>query len=162
MISNPYLIQRGTIKHPYAETTARLSDAVSLDYMGAAEFEFGALPASLRDLQANAEIIKKTVLTSITSGDLPLKLIHCFSDEELKQYEACLLKMRDGKFHLKESSYFESWRKPSKYSAIDFWWDIQNNAMWSFDKKFMNMLPDYLVSSWKYMDEKKAQRASAS
>lgn len=42
----PYLVQRGKIRHPLVE--GRFSDAVNLDYMGSAEFEWGALPKSLR------------------------------------------------------------------------------------------------------------------
>ena len=148
----PYLIQRGEIRRPLASPSARLSDAVNLDYMGSAEFEFGAMPKSLRALQASVDALQKTVLESIQVAGVPLKVVHALSPEEIPQYEAHLLAMRENKLRLKALSRFAA-NYESQYSHTDFWWDIDNHVMWSFDKGFMCRLPEYLASSWKYMDE---------
>ena len=52
-IMAPYLIQRAGIV-PNAPEDATVSKALRLEYMGKAEFEFGALPKSLRMLAARA------------------------------------------------------------------------------------------------------------
>lgn len=158
LVKRPYLVQRGEIRRPLKDESCRFSDAVNLDYMGSAEFEFGALPKSLRALQARVDSLKKTVLVSVMSGDVPLKVLHGLSDAAFKEYEGHLLAIRADKHRLKESSHFAH-DYSSQYAKTDFWWDIDNHVMWSFDKEFMNRLPSYLASSWKYMDLAKASGA---
>lgn len=153
----PYLIQRGKIVRPMPDD--RFSKLVDLDYMGSAEFEFGALPKSLRALQARVDSISITVEPRITgeNGE-SLRVLHTFSPEEYEQYVAYLLQARDGKLRTKESTWFDkdhAKRFPSL--RCDVWWDIDNHVMWSFDKNFMKRLPDALVASWKYMDEQKGK-----
>ena len=36
-------------------------------------------------------------------------------------------------------------------SDADFWWDLGNHVMFSFDKIFVNRLPAVLQESWQYM-----------
>lgn len=149
-----YLVQRGNIKHPMVD--GRLSMAVGLDYMGSAEFEFGALPHSLRTLEELVDTIKMTIEPRITDdAGRSLRVLHTFSDEEYEEYFENLLKLREGKGRTKESTWFDvSHSSRFKTLKCDFWWDINNHAMWSFDKNFMKKLPDILVASWNYMNEK--------
>lgn len=153
----PYLVQRGKINTPLAPESCCFSEAVQLDYMGSAEFEFGAVARSTRALQAGVDNIKKTVVTSIMENGVPLKVLHMFSEEDFKEYEKYLLRMRGNDIRLKEVSGFcpDDGRWATRNN---FWWDIENHVMWSFNKVFMNRLPDYLINSWKYMDEQKALR----
>lgn len=147
-------VQRGTINHPIPQD--RISRAVDLDYMGSAEFEFGALPRSLRALEAQVDNIKLTVEPSITDEQgRSLRVLHLFNEEGYAEYLTQLLKMRNGTARLKESTYFDIEHK-NRFKSLraDFWWDITNHVMWSFDKAFMKKLPDCLVASWKYMNEK--------
>lgn len=154
MISTPYLIQRGTINKPFVED--RLSKAVSLDYMGSAEFEFGTLPESLQTLQSLADKISVTVEPRITGerGE-SLRVLHIFGPDEYEEYFVKLMELREGRIRTKESTYFEKDHAIRfKHLKCDFWWDLNNHAMWSFDKNFMKRLPDVLAASWKYMEEK--------
>lgn len=152
----PYLIQRGNIFHPLVDD--RLSKAVNLDYMGSAEFEFGALPKSLRALQASIDRISLTTEPRILDGERSLRVLHTFSPDEYEQYLAHLLQLRAGKLHTKESTWFDV-DHPTRFKALrcDFWWDIDNHVMWTFDKNFSKRLVDVLVASWKYMDEQKGK-----
>ena len=157
MVHNPYLIQRATIHHPRRE--GRFSEAVSLDYMGSAEFEWGALPQSLRELQARVDAIKVTIEPRITgeNGE-SLRVLHTFTDEEYEEYFGHLLNLREGKGQTKESTYFDKdHSKHFKTLRCDLWWDLNNSVMFTFDKVFMKRLPDHLVASWKYMDEQKGK-----
>lgn len=153
----PYLIQRGKIKHPLVE--GRFSAAVDLDYMGSAEFEFGALPKSLRALQAMVDSISVTVDPRITGDNgESLRVLHTFSPDDYEKYIVHLLALRDGKVRTKESTWFDKdHAKHFKSLRCDLWWDVDNHVMWSFDKVFMKRLPGVLEASWKYMDEQKGK-----
>lgn len=149
-----YLVQRGKINHPMV--VDRLSKTVDLDYMGSAEFEFGALPKSLRTLEALINQTMMTVEPRITDdAGRSLRVLHTFSDEEYEEYFSKLLTLREGKTRTKESTWFDKNHATMfKILRCDFWWDINNHVMWSFDKNFMKNLPDVLVASWKYMNDK--------
>jgi len=162
----PYLIQRGELRQPLAEGTARFSDAVNCDYMGSAEFEFGALPQSLRRFQAqkaNWSIRKIPEITEDKSaegvGERQLRVLSCMNDAQFAEYKAHLIAARHEKTapRTKESTNFTvEARARSKYSAeTDFWWDIDNDVMFSFHKIAMNRLQQWLESSFAYMDNQK-------
>ena len=155
-METPYLVQRCEIRRPLVE--GRISEALGLDYMGSAEFEFGAVPKSLRALQRDVDKIKLSVDPRITDNDRSLRVLHAFDEVEFEQYFKHLQTMRANKLRLKEATRFEAGREPSKYSVCDVWWDIENHVFWSFDKIFMNRITDCLVASWKYMDEQKAKK----
>ena len=156
----PYLIQRAEIVRPLAEPTERISNAVKLEYMGSAEFEFGALPESLRQIRAVFDKWNRRTVLDIKEGEAPLRVYSAFTDEEFEEYKQHLLRLRNPKARVttKESTYFEEGRKAaSKYIRTDFWWDLDNNVMFGFDKEFMNRLQSYLAASFRYMDEQKAK-----
>lgn len=154
MIQTPYLIQRAEIHRPLR--AGRLSQAVQLDYMGSAEFEFGALPSSLRTLQAQQADLIMTVESVITDQDRSLRVLHSMTPEQYQEYLQHLLNLRKDKIRTKETTRFAAGFPQSKYGVTDFWWDIDNHVMWSFDKIFMNRLQDTLKSSWQYMDDQRA------
>ena len=153
MIRTPYLIQRGEIRRPMHAATSRLSQAVDLDYMGSAEFEFGALPKSQRAMQAARGSILLRKVESIKAGEQTLRVLSCLDDEQFAAYTQYLHQMRADKIRLKENSRFGADYEMGEYTRTDFWWDIQHHVMWSFDKPFMNRLAGILESSWAYMDE---------
>jgi hypothetical protein len=158
MPRTPYLIQRAVIQTPLAEPDTRLSQAVSLEYMGSAEFEFGALPQSLRRIQVQADSWVGRVVNEIKEDDSPLRVYSHFNDEEFEEYRAHLLRLRDpnGRVYLKEYSAFEEGHAQKyKYSRTNFWWDLDNDAMFGFHKEFMKRLPHLVAASLKLMDELK-------
>ena len=153
-MKTPYLIQRCTINRPLVND--RLSKAVKLDYMGSAEFEFGATAQSLRALQetANQRALITDCINCITDGKgRSIRVLHAFDGPELSKYLAFIARMRNSELLLKEDSGFDP-RWPR--SDADLWWDIENHVFWSFDKIFMNRLTACLAASWKYMDAQKA------
>lgn len=155
MVHHPYYIQRCEIKRPLTE--GRFSEVVQTDYMGSAEFEFGALPKSLRALQASVDLIQLTTEPRITEGERCLRVLHTFSSPDYEEYLGYLLELRADKRRTKEVTRFAAGRQMDRYSKTDLWWDIDNHVMFSFDKIFMNRLGDALVASWKYMDEQRAK-----
>ena len=167
MIKNAWLIQTGEIQKPYNNYKGKkLSEAVDLEYRGSSEFEFGALPKSLRALQANKDKIqfdKVEFENEVYKGhDLSgtVRILHTFGKEEFNLYILnSLFPMFRDKLQLKERSEFgySSVRYDGRLSKVDFWWDIENHVMWSFDKMFMKRILDHLEASWSYMDANKQQ-----
>jgi hypothetical protein len=156
-MKQPYLIQRAEINTPLAPKDTRLSQAVNFDYMGSAEFEFGALPESFRAIELDSWIWKCRIVPEITEGDTPLRVWSALNDEDFKEYVEFLKKARDthSVIHTKEAVHFEKDRVKSKYGTnADFWWDIDNHVMFGFKKEFMKRVGDYVASSLKYMNER--------
>lgn len=146
-LEQPYLIQRGQIKN--SESFYRLSEVVKLDYMGSSEFEFGALPQSFKDMHSKKDSLKIHTVNSIRKNHKqPLLVYGSLSNDELKQYVEWLTKIRnnDRSIHLKERARFNV-----DETTIDFWWDITNGIMFSFNDNFMRSLPTYIKNSWQYM-----------
>lgn len=146
----PWLIQRAQTLSPLADPAqATLSKSLQLDYMGSAEFEFGALPSSLRAFRANWDNCKQRLVKGITEVDSPLRVFSFLSDEDFPEYEGYLNLLRKDKIRLKEVSGFS----PDYYlnEKTNFWWDLDNNVMFSFKKDYMKKLPQYLQNSFAVM-----------
>lgn len=152
-ISLPYLVQRGNILN-CTQDQKRLGDHVEWDYMGSAEFEFGALPKSMRRAQkvdpAQWNYFSRTM--DVQSGDIlsstvESKELYFYSphtQESMQGWLERIEKCFKGRHLMKESLY------PTE---ADLWWDIENEVFFSTNKVFIKRLPDYLQSSWEYMDK---------
>ena len=135
----PYLIQRAK----FTESTHQgIASILSFDYMGSAEFEWGALPKSLKRIRENLEQyvyvdihIKNKVITVLCKESQQF---------DMKLY---LLKLSKGEPRLKEFSAFDSYINDKGYykDRFDFWWDIGNHLMfWKknpvFEEKFKALI----------------------
>ena len=146
-LKQPYLIQRAKINNHFTPFY-RLSEAVNFDYMGSSEFEFGALPKSFKDMYNKKESLKIHTVNSIKENHKrPLLVYGSFIENELTQYVEWLTKIRnnDRSIHLKERARFDNDKE------TNFWWDIDNGIMFSFNDNFMRALPMYIKNSWQYM-----------
>ena len=154
-MNTSYLVQRCNFKE-YVESNT-VTEAYRPEYMGSAEFEFGALPASLR---AMAKDVEQYVGDVVTINDISV-YIWCKKDEvdEVKSNIELMAKEKYG--ILKEVNHFSDYfngaslkekeriekkmqKKVKGYEVKweNFWWDICNNFVWSFD---------YIaISSWKF------------
>lgn len=154
----PYLIQRGVISQPEASLDQRVSQVVNFDYMGSAEFEFGALPKSFRAIeQMLPEWKSRTVPDMLDRDGNPLIVWSGFNDEQFAKYLTYLVLFRAPttakivRPRMKEAVRFESDREPDQWLA-NFWWDIENHTMFGFHPKVMVNLGGYVASSLAYMN----------
>lgn len=145
----PYLIQRA--KFVNNSNGKGMDSILNFDYMGSAEFEFGALPQSLArirkcmadyvqfqynctgDIKDSLKVLKNNSDTSKN------KIVIIFCKKEKKE-EVCKIieGLSDDKFILKEYCDLFNWvhNKERKYNN-DFWWDIENDFMfWKFNPEF--------------------------
>jgi len=142
-MKKPYLVQRMKLK-ANIDLESGIDGNFSMDYMGSSEFEWGALPASLKRVCKNIKAYEIFSINDIKDyRGFPLCLV-C-TKENATEYEAVLrvwAKASDEYgFGLKELMKFteaisgKSFSgKPieSSYNKIDAWWDIENDVFFAF------------------------------
>lgn len=134
------LIQRCKFKN--REHKSGIDSILSFDYMGSSEFEWGALPNSLKKI--------RTELNNYVYLDVPLqdKVITVFcNDSQKSDVKLYLSKLAKNEMNLKEFSAFDSYIKNDGYfkDSFDFWWDIENDLMFwkkntDFESKFKTVI----------------------
>lgn len=150
----PYLIQRGKFKDlPKGKGPCRLSVAVSMDYMGSSEFEWGALPKSFRQIESFRPEFKLRVVDTILEDEQPLQVWSFFDDEQFALYEGYLSNLRFTR-NTSTKEYTDFNVNDRKTSKVDFWWDIENGVMFGFNKDRMNKVGQHVDDSLAYMNEK--------
>lgn len=134
-----YLIQRGYRKNPddFTGLTGR-NGLISLDYMGSAEFEWGAIPKAYRRIMGDYKnfIFIKTKLVNV--NNCPLWL-YCHKDK-VADVEQCIQDYINSPYGMKEFSNLEDHfsSETLKHSVderrfelkTNFWWDIQQGHDW--------------------------------
>lgn len=138
----PWLVQRGTFRPEIYITEDitkdMLGSLVNFDYMGSAEFEFGALFKARKYIADNLTQYKvfRSKLKTLPKYPHPV-LIIC-KEEMFDDVEAFLLEASKGKVRLKERMEFEYLFRTSEwdssYADADFWWDIDNGWLCFLNK----------------------------
>lgn len=134
-----WLIQTGKFKDNIRKITGRKS-IIDLNYMGSAEFGWGALPSSTERMLTNIEfydIFTFPEYKNINNEELMIyapkmfkehisKIVHGLTDGSLTKY-------------LQEPCYLQRYLEGNKkaYEKVNFWWDIENDFYIFFgeDKK---------------------------
>jgi hypothetical protein len=156
----PYLVQRGLIRRPlgqYVECT--LTQAVEMEYMGAAQFEYGALPKSLRRIEAQfmlyKKVVAKNIVANIRGREFDLRVLANFdSPEREAEYLTQLREVIEGQRYIEERLGMDTrGGKLSVTDRTDFWWDITNDVFFSFDKQFMSRIQNHLQASFSAMND---------
>ena len=128
-----YLIQRGTFNEDGQGLTGR-TGVIDLDYMGYAEFEFGAIPMSYRRVMHNFDNYIY-VPTGIFTKDKN-ELILFVNKEIAKEVLEGLKEFIKNPYHLKEYSELEkipnSSLNDAGFNALrsNFWWCIEFDNDW--------------------------------
>lgn len=164
MISMPWLIQRMSVKQPPSGAT--LDGQFSMDYMGSAEFEYGALPKSLKQITSNIDNYKESIFTDIRDYKGDSLSILSLSYEDANEYKCYISSMIDDTLDTKEATrlHFHCDNSTSSVhdkhadwcrKSCDVWWDIENNIFFSFGTN-INLVFWALVAT---RDKKKAEGA---
>ena len=156
-MKTPYLIQRGTFNQPLVDKTCRLSQAVRFDYMGSAEFEFGALPESFLRIGEKMEqyqtskteiVLTRTQFVGrdpVGIEEFNLFLFSAYSETEIVEYCKHISDIISNKIQLKE-------RAAMKDQNFNFWWDIENDVMFFIGKKpYVKRVETWVRNSIEYM-----------
>ena len=122
-MKKPYLIQRAKFQK---RTDKGIDQLLKFDYMGSAEFEWGALLESLKRIRRRQEKYTQFEFTFENFEDKPIMILCKKSDKE--ELPKILAQITDRELRLKEYCDLEDYLKGNKYSGVsDFWWDIEND-----------------------------------
>ena len=142
-----HLIQRGEVMTPpLPESPTKLSEFVRLDYMGAAEFEWGALPKSNKEMASHLSEYE-VHNSGLRHFDGRMLYILC-KPEQKGDVAAFLYKEYSGERNrsLHEPAHiYESLVRSTHYQTkTSFWWDIDNHWMAILGENNMVKLQIYL------------------
>lgn len=148
-MKNPYLVQRGTIKKDVTEIE-NFDSIVTLDYMGAAEFEFGGLQESLKRIRKYKDEYK---YAAIKIKDISLTVLYP-NEFDIEVVTDNINKIATRAFRTKCGSQFPETVNPTPSDVkwqiknppkFNFWWDIDNDVMfWLSDEQFENNIKKVL------------------
>jgi len=160
-----YLIQRCTLEEGVVPKPGkRFNENVRLDYMGSAEFEWGILPASLREMGKEGYGIVKLKSIRDEKGR-PLCVYSNLNMLEIPLYEEQLKALRAGSLdhQLKERSHFAQRRSDYQlpdWETTNVWWDCENHVIWTFELKLANVLRKSILTSVAWMHSMKDKKAA--
>ena len=122
----PYLIQRAEMKNVSKGDIVGIDYLMSFEYMGSAEFEFGALPRSLKRMASEFNAYKR-FSTSFSNGD---DMVHIICKSEHKDDIIAFLEKASKEsygLNTKEVVYFKEALAKEQYTNTNVWWDLENN-----------------------------------
>lgn len=125
-----WLIQRGTFKNVLKEEITGIDSLFKFHYMGSAEFEFGALPQSLRRIiEANYGLYDFVEVESVKDKEGNTARVYCKMEEVNDAIEAVKhLSKNDNGY--KEFAGMNKYIKEGigdSYYVGNFWWDVEND-----------------------------------
>ena len=109
--------------------------------MGSSEFEWGALPNSIKRIRKNRDnYVHINIHVGLLDTDIRILYPNEYSKEQIEDY---LKSLSHGSPLLKERSCFVA-SFDFDPTRVDFWWDIQNDIMFwisanAFNVKFINV-----------------------
>lgn len=158
----PYIVQRCVLR-PDRRAAETLLDAVSLDLMGYAEFEFGAIPRAWQQILENRDWAIHTVMWTWDgegSPESPLFVGSSLTPEAMLELQLWLQAARNPQmsgalrtkcrvvFDKQEHMPMLATPRINSGKKIDLWWDLRNDIVWSFDQKFMcDELPRFVADA---------------
>lgn len=139
-----YLVQRGTFKTIDINDIVGIDSLINFDYMGSSEFEFGAMPKSLKRIMTDVYTDNFKCYKIIINKEEFIVFSKTLLDNG-KEVENFMQKAYEEKYvHTKGlvniDRYFEGeevWKlkkgcvnkkeKVTNYGYCNFWWDIDND-----------------------------------
>lgn len=157
-LKQPSLLQRATILRPLRpHRTSRVFDSVNIEHMGDQRFTLG-LTSSLARMNhtrfAYATFKAENLVVRPAGRTYALRIYTRLRGDDLARYVHYLLDVRNGTLKVARPSGFElkDFGAESLPTGSDFWWDVENDVIFSFDKNYMFTLKDRLEASFAIMD----------
>lgn len=133
----PFLVQRIS----YEENG--IDKRFFLDYMGSAEFEFGAIPKAFKKMRAIENCKIKRMKKNLPEGMI---LWYVGTEQEFEDACAFIEDQVEGKkqFRTKEPTYLDKLGSPDG-ETCDGWWALDLDRPWAVFRK-KNMAKDWLFT----------------
>lgn len=131
----PYLIQRMMFwKSPRGEG---FDDILSMDYMGSAEFEFGALPKSLKRICQLADLLSVELVVPEIIRERDNKALFLIGvPEYVEIYQKFMGKISDeGYSTLEFVGLGAEVKAEESFRNHDAWWDLRFDVMFAFGEE---------------------------
>jgi len=171
-----WLVQRCTPKGTFKEGQ-KVSEFMSLDYMGSAEFEFGAIPKSIRRLAGKKNLILRKV-QYVNKNKHTMHYTVLADEVDMDAAIGAIQKYlagKDGAGRLKEWIHFRDLLEEEKqdYDRETFWWCVDEkvsnygeqddslNFCWSLNPEQVRCFKLALVNSLAYMNAEKAKEGKS-
>ena len=134
---NPIYIQRGRFRNfPYLWKKG-IDILIEFDYMGSSEFEFGALPNSLRTIR---DIIIHYQFDELIYNNKKIIVFFNKNVYSIQELNLTFLRLIQNNIYLQEYSDFDCFiENKQHYTKTNFWWDISNHIMFWDSEKVINM-----------------------
>lgn len=130
----PYCIQRGKFEHEYNMDKKGIDILLNFDYMGSSEFEFGALPKSIKFIREHFDNYIFNLLT-FNGKDICVIYPNYYLIDDIITKLASLSKNEP---YLQEYSDFDTFiYNKQHYLKTNFWWDIENHIMFWFNDELL-------------------------
>lgn len=144
MYETPYLIQRMNFKKN-PEAGFGIEALLSMDYMGSAEFEFGALANALKVMCSTADKLEVAVIKDVVSKK-GQRLYLVLPKGSADNYRPVIDELAAEKIRLKAFANFTAHLTGTTFMGRELdengwrglpeaWWDLDNNVMFTFGKK---------------------------
>lgn len=150
----PHLIQRGNIEN--RDWKKGIDSIIKLQYMGSAEFEFGAVPDSLERIRENIDRYVKFNYKFEKTED---KVVTIFCNEKNRVAAGIILEgLANCEYTLQEYSDINNYVYPDDICECgsDFWWDIDNDWMcWVQNEEFSEKFDGIIDGSYNSKEEEK-------
>jgi hypothetical protein len=144
-----YTVQRLSPKHLNCDTDKGINREFSCDYMGSAEFEYGALPASLKRLRTSSTIIIREFPFTLGTITRPVFFIGAQSslDEGFSDFVTWATAERP--FRGQEMTYFPQCfaGTAGEYVTVTAWWSIGDDVFWTLDEPSAESILEAIVPS---------------
>jgi hypothetical protein len=162
-VCKPHLIQSFTLPTDRVNPKAKLGDMWHADYMGSAEYEFGAIPKAFRACLSHGGKIEwrqTSVTVRVSKGQKDLTMFTGFFDPNLSKtdYHIELVKMIFGErdaCRLKECVDFQKHVGFKDLHALRNrgFWDIDNQVFICFNEQLHKEITTGLMNSMAYLKE---------
>jgi len=141
---------RGNMANP------TLDELMYMDYMGSAEFEFGALPTSLKRMTTSVDSLEVAEVCGVKLQD-GRGLFMLALPERAGVQKFLRLMAEDKHFMTKERThmlaivtgkdFLGKEVTPKSSCWVDAWWDIDNDVVWCFGKSLAEALLEAVRST---------------
>ena len=151
-----YLVQRGHWKKEINATDIKgIDDVVSFDYMGAAEFEWGSLPQSLKRMLKHQEVYEFIKLPK--RKDAATNQLYIYAPiENAADYKEMVRTLIKKPYTTKMwnglHEYMHSSIEELEDRKTNFWWDIENDFFIFFGEEhfvYIQKAMEGLAEKWR-------------
>jgi len=150
-----YILQRGKVKGEW-QVGQKVTEYFNPDYMGSAEYEFGAMPKSLRAMNT----IKMKELKFLLQD----KMIYVLCEaKDFDQIKSDIFQLAAGTKRLKERVGFSEWIYPDtrwhgEEPRDNIWWELEHHYVFSMVPGAIVGFGCALNASIRYMNEQKGAK----